>query len=118
MTVSMNADQVVGSIQLAAGIGAFLGVLILGLLIFWMVRPSRRAKREAPVTEQDALDMEEVLNVLEGMERRLGTLERAMIEQDEAPRIGSRENKPLKNELLQNELLDAGDESPAKRRER
>ena len=112
MTVSMNADQVVESIQLAAGIGAFLGVVILGLLIWLMVRPKRNKNRQAPrpeADEQDMLDMDEVLNVLERMEQRLRVVERTVIEQDEAPRIGARQEQ---------DLLEAGDEGSQVRRDK
>ena len=110
MTVSMNADQVVESIQLAAGIGAFLGVVILGLLIWLMVRPKRNRQAPRPqADEQDMLDMDEVLNVLERMEQRLRVVERNVIEQDEAPRIGERHEQ---------DLLEAGDERAQVRRDK
>jgi hypothetical protein len=108
MTVSMNADQVIGSIQLAAGIGAFIGVVVLGLLIYLLVRPSRRPP-PGRVEDADALDPEEVLDLLERMNQRLGVLERAMVEQDEAPKIGS---------LREDAILQTGDESPETRRAR
>ena len=109
MTVSMNADQVVESIQLAAGIGAFLGVVILGLLIWLMARPKKRKGPPAQTDEQDMLDMDEVLNVLERMEQRLRVVERNVIEQDEAPRIGDRQEQ---------DLLEAGDERSQVRRDK
>jgi tetrahydromethanopterin S-methyltransferase subunit G len=110
MTVSMTAGEVAQAVQLAAGIGAFLGVVILGLIIFMMVRPSKRS-REARLERQpdpDALDLDEVMSVLDRMEQRLGTLERVVIDsEEERPRIGGRGEQ---------ELLETGDESPAKRR--
>jgi hypothetical protein len=109
MTVSMTANEVAQAVQLAAGIGAFLGVVILGLIIFMMVRPSKRS-REARLEREhdpDALDLDEVMHVLDRMEQRLGTLERVVIDSEERPRVGGRGEQ---------ELLETGDESPAKRR--
>lgn len=110
MTVSMTAGEVAQAVELAAGIGAFLGVVILGLIIFMMVRPSKRS-REAHLERErdpDALDLDEVMSVLDRMEQRLGTLERVVIETEERrPQIGGREEQ---------QLLQAGDESPETRR--
>ena len=109
MTVSMTANEVAQAVQLAAGIGAFLGVVILGLIIFMMVRPSRRSREAHVERERDpeALDLDEVMHVLDRMEQRLGTLERVVIEHEERPLIGSRDEQ---------QLLNAGEESPETRR--
>ena len=108
MTVSMTANEVAQAIQLAAGIGAFLGVVVLGLIIFMMVRPSKRSREAHLERERDpeALDLDEVMNVLDRMEQRLGTLERVVIETEERPLIGRNEQK----------VLETGDEGPTKRR--
>ena len=110
MTVSMTANEVAEAIQLAAGIGAFLGVVILGLIIFMMVRPSRRSRQANLEREKDpdALDLDEVMHVLDRMEQRLGTLERVVIETEERPRVRGRSDEQ--------QLLQTGDESPETRR--
>ena len=109
MTVSMTANEVAQAIQLAAGIGAFLGVVVLGLIIFMMVRPSKRSREAHLERERDpeALDLDEVMNVLDRMEQRLGTLERVVIETDERPVIGRSDEQ---------RVLETGEEGPTKRR--
>ncbi len=116
MTVSMTAGEVAEAVQLAAGIGAFLGVVILGLIIFMMVRPSKRSRQANLERQQDpdALDLDEVMHVLDRMEQRLGTLERVVIDaEEERPLIRGRQDQQVTTEQ---ELLETGDESPAKRR--
>ncbi len=116
MTVSMTAGEVAQAIQLAAGIGAFLGVVVLGLIIFMMVRPSKRSREAHLERERDpeALDLDEVMHVLDRMEQRLGTLERVVIESEEdRPRIAGGQKPQVQSEQ---QLLDAGEESPETRR--
>lgn len=110
MTVSMTAGEVAEAIQLAAGIGAFLGVVILGLIIFMMIRPSKRSRQANLEREQDpdALDLDEVMHILDRMEQRLGTLERVVIDSEEQPLVRGRSDEQ--------QLLQAGDESPETRR--
>lgn len=76
MTIQMSETDVLEVVGAAVAGGVVLIILLLGLLIYLLVRP-RRPRREAP-PPPDAVDTEEMLALIERMERRLATLERAV----------------------------------------
>ena len=88
MTVSLNGNDIGQAIEIALAVGGILAMLIAGLVFYLLVRPPRKAKIPAQVREPDALEIEEVLQVLDRMEERLGVLERAVARDDEPRRIG------------------------------
>ena len=91
-TVQVNGDDIVAAIHVARIVGSIVTMVIVGLLIMWAVRPSRRVRdrREAARHESvETADHEELWRVVERMEERLDVLERAMIDQDEPRRLRS-----------------------------
>ena len=98
MTISMTAPEVMELIGAAVAGGVVLIVLLIGLFIYLLVRPPRRQPQALPPPE--AVDYEEMLAVMERMERRLEALERAV--EPEAP--------------PQDRILAAGEERPETRR--
>jgi hypothetical protein len=84
MTVQMTETDVLEIVGAAVAGGVVLVILLIGLLIYLLVRPPRRS-REAPPAE--AVDAEEMLALMERMERRLAALERAVDPQRPAQRI-------------------------------
>ena len=75
MTVSIDAAEVATAIEVASWVGSIVAMLVIGLLVYLMVRPSRR-RRERRVPQPDALDVEEMLRLMARMEQRLEVLER------------------------------------------
>jgi hypothetical protein len=81
MTISMNGNDVSEAIQIAMGVGGLITLLIVGLLIYLVVRPPRRRRIEVEPAP-DAIDAEEMLALIDRMERRLDVLERAVGAED------------------------------------
>ena len=77
MTLSVNGNDIGQAIEIAMAVGGIL-VLLVGALIFYLlVRPPRRAQVE-PRRDEEALDAEELIALVDRMERRLELLERAL----------------------------------------
>ncbi len=83
MTISMSATDV---LEVVTIVGGLFAVLVGALVIYLLVRPSR-GKREAARPEADMLDREEMLALMDRMERRLETLERLVTHDDQPARI-------------------------------
>lgn len=69
-----NSD-LVEAIVAATWVGGFVATLVIGLLLYLMVRPKRR-RREAPPAEE--MDRAEMLRLMARMEQRLEVMERAV----------------------------------------
>ena len=76
MTIRMDAAEVMTAIEVASWVGTIVAMLVAGLIVYLMVRPKRR--RDARLAEDDGFDAAEMLRVMERMERRLETMERAV----------------------------------------
>ena len=98
MTLQIDGTDVMAAIEVAAWVGSIVAMLIVGLIVYLMVRPARR-RPDPRVREPEAVDVEEMVRLLDRMEQRLMVLERAVEAQ-----AGDR-----------NELLEAG-EGPETRR--
>ena len=77
MTVSVDPAEMAHAIEVAAWVGTMVAMLVIGLLVYLMVRPSRR-RRERRAAEIDAVQAEEMLRLMERMEQRLAVLERVV----------------------------------------
>ena len=77
MTIRMDAAEVMTAIEIASWVGTIVAMLVAGLIVYLMVRPRRR-RRDAGQTEDAGFDAAEMLRVMERMERRLETMERAV----------------------------------------
>ncbi|WP_129791117.1 hypothetical protein [Sphingosinicella sp. CPCC 101087] len=76
MTLQIDGVDVMNAIEIAAWIGSIVAMLVIGLIVWVMVRPPRR-ERVRPA-EPDGLDAEEMMRLLDRMEQRLEVLERAV----------------------------------------
>ena len=88
-TVQVDGDDVMMAVHAVRIVGSIVTMLIVGLLIWWAVRPSRRVRdrRERPQSEleREAADQEDLWRVVARMEERLEALERAMADQIAPP---------------------------------
>lgn len=94
MTLSVDGTDISEAIQAAAFVGSIVAMLVVGLLVYLMVRPPRqvreRRKAEPRHAELEPAEAEELWRLVERMEARLEVLERALADQIERPAIGGR----------------------------
>lgn len=77
MTVSINPGDIGQVIEIASIAGTIVATLLFAAVAYFLVRPKKR--RDAPRHEApDELRIEEMLDLMDRMERRLATLERAI----------------------------------------
>lgn len=103
MTVSLSAGDVRDIVEVATVVGSIVAFLVSALVIYFVVRPSRR-RRTAARPEADALDREEMLDLMDRMERRLETLERLVARDDEPARIAPRGDREISRAVEDREL--------------
>src|SRR5690349_13064274 len=85
MTLEIDGIDVVAAAEIAGLVGGIIAMLVIGLLIYWLVRPPRhvREARRRPV-ELEQSEAEQLLGLIDRMESRLEVLERAIAD-DSAP---------------------------------
>jgi phage shock protein B len=86
MTIQVDAADFATAVEVASWVASMVAMLIMGLIVYFMVRPSRRSRQRRD-SDAEALQLEEMVQLMERMERRLETLERAIRDEHEAPRI-------------------------------
>ncbi len=87
MTIQIDGTDITSAIEIAAFAGGILVMLLIGLLLYLMVRPPRHARKE----KADAGESEEMLRLMERMEQRLAALERAIEPEKDRPEIAGSE---------------------------
>jgi hypothetical protein len=95
-TVQVNGSDIMAVVHVVRIVGGIVTMLVVGLLIWWAVRPSRRLRDRREAGERDTADNEDLWRVLERMEDRLEVLERAMADQVETPALRA----PRRNGIL------------------
>ena len=99
MTLSIDGTDIGEIIEIASIVGSIVTMLIVGLLVYLMVRPPRhvrqRRKAEARAIEPDPIEAEELWRLVDRMETRLEVLERALADQVERPALGGRETEQV-----------------------
>jgi hypothetical protein len=86
-TVQVNGDDIMLAVHVVRIVGTIISVVVIGLLIAWAVRPSRRNRDRRETIENDAADNETMWRIVDRMEERLEVLERALADQVERPRV-------------------------------
>lgn len=84
MTLQINGTDVAEMMAVVSIVGSIVATLVIGLLVYLMVRPSRHARQAPPPAEIDEQTAAEMLRIMDRMEARLEVLERAV--STEAPR--------------------------------
>jgi len=100
MTLSIDGTDIGQIVEVASLVGSMVAMLLVGLLVYLMVRPPRhvRQRRKAEgrreiATGTDPADAEQLWRVMDRMELRLEVLERALADRTERPAIGGRDNE-------------------------
>lgn len=95
MTVSIDGTQIGEIVEIASLVGGIVTMLIIGLLVYLMVRPPRhvrerrRAEKRGEIrTGMDPAEAEQLGRLVDRMESRLEVLERALADQVERPAPG------------------------------
>lgn len=94
MTFSLTAGDVRDIVEVATIVGTIVTLLIGALVVYALVRPSRR-QRAAPRPEADAIDREEMLALMDRMESRMATLERLVARDDDPARLAPRREQEI-----------------------
>ena len=87
MTLQVNGADIVEVIQIVRIVGSIVAMLVIGLLIIWAIRPSRRSRDRREAIETDAADNEAMWRIVDRMEERLEVLERALADQVDRPPV-------------------------------
>lgn len=99
MTLSIDGTDIGEIIEIASIVGSIVTMLVVGLLVYLMVRPPRhvrdRRKADARPIELDPVEAEELWRLVDRMEARLEVLERALADRIERPAIGGREQQRI-----------------------
>lgn len=92
MTLEIDGMDVLAMAQAGLLVGGLLVTLMAGLILYLMVRPPRHV-REPRTAEPDAIENEELAQLMDRMQARLEVLERALADaqRDRAPRSAAKE---------------------------
>lgn len=101
MTLSINGSDISDIIQIASAVGTALSFVIIGLIVYLMVRPPRhirqrrKAERNGTIArEADPAADEDLWRAVDRMESRIDVLERALADEladaRDRPAIGAR----------------------------
>jgi hypothetical protein len=100
MTLSIDGTDIGRIIEIASLVGSIVAMLVVGLLVYLMVRPprhvrqARKAERRGEArTATDPVEAEQMWRMVDRMELRLEVLERALADQVDRPAIGGRETE-------------------------
>ena len=100
MTLSIDGTDIGQIVEVASLVGSIGAMLVVGLIVYLMVRPPRhvRERRKAEkrgdvATEMDPNEAEQLWRLVDRMELRLEVLERALADQLDRPALGGRDSK-------------------------
>jgi hypothetical protein len=116
MTLSIDGTEIGQIVEIASIVGSILGILIVSLIVYLMIRPPRHVRErrkagrrgEIGVPEHEEPEAEDLRRVADRMEARLEVLERALADQIERPAIGRRDEEELQPTFAPVEGRDSG----------
>ena len=92
--MQVNGDDIMMAVHVARIVGSIIMTLLVGLAIWWAVRPPRRVRDRREAAESDAADNEALWRVVDRMEERLEVLERALGDELDRPQVpGPRQDR-------------------------
>ncbi len=97
MTVSIDGTDIGTILEVASIVGTIVAMLVIGLLVYLMVRPPRhvREARRRERSPHSEIATEQIVALLDRMEQRLATLERVVADGDEEqPKVLERAERP------------------------
>jgi hypothetical protein len=83
-TIQVDGAQIWAVIHIVRIVMSIVAMLAVGLLIWWAVRPSRRARDRGEELDAEPAN-EDLWRSVDRMEERLAVLERALADQVEPP---------------------------------
>ena len=86
MTLSLNGNDVVEIVRVAATVFSILMMLVVGWFVYLTVRPSRRDRAARKAEPADPAEAEQLWRIVDLMERRLEALERSLADRRDGPR--------------------------------
>jgi hypothetical protein len=97
MTIQVNGQDILDIAQSVAWGASILGTASVVLIVYLIVRPSRRAggRPPAPPAALDADEIEDLWRLVDRMEARIDVLERALSDQLDRPAIGRRDGEEI-----------------------
>ena len=110
MTIQLNGAEIGEALEIASIVGSIVAMLVVGLLVYLMVRPprhvrqARRQARHAEPAELDDVSAAELLRLMERMESRLEVLERAVGHDQADPRAIAARPRP-RMKMVENEEI-------------
>jgi hypothetical protein len=78
MTLSINGNDISDIVHIAATVGSIVAALVIGLIVYLMVRPPRHVRDRRKAQGAEPAEAEELWRIVDLMERRLAVLERAL----------------------------------------
>ncbi len=92
MTVQIDGNDIARIVETAVGVGVLVAMLLVGLLVYLMVRAPRQVRdgrKAPPKREMEPIEAEELWRLVDRMESRLEVLERALADETGRPAIGA-----------------------------
>jgi flagellar biosynthesis/type III secretory pathway M-ring protein FliF/YscJ len=90
MTIDINGADIEAIAQVAAFVGSIVGMLIMAVVVYFLVRPPRHVRRRRKEEEMRAAkggmgpaEAEELRRLVDRMEMRLEVLERVLADKEE-----------------------------------
>jgi len=87
VSIQVNGDDFMMAIHVVRIVGTIVSLVVMGLLIAWAVRPSRRNRDRREAVENDTADNDAMWRIVDRMEERLEVLERALADQVDRPPV-------------------------------
>jgi flagellar biosynthesis/type III secretory pathway M-ring protein FliF/YscJ len=107
MTIDLNGADIEAIAQVAAFVGSVVGMLVMAVVVYFLVRPPRHVRRRRKDEEaraakggMDPIEAEELWRVVDRMEMRLDVLERVLTDKEEFQAIAKDHHQDTDNQEI------------------